>query len=530
MIRIVIFLLAVGALALGVNWFADRPGEVAITWQNWRIETSVMMTVIAVVAICVLCVLLWSLIRALIRSPHQARQFFLRRRGRQGYAAISKGLIAIGAGDARAARRHAEEARRLAPGEPLTLLLGAQTAQMSGDRAGAERSFRAMAERPETKLIGLRGLFIEAQRHGDAMAARLYAEEAVRSEPALTWAGEAVLQFRSAAGDWDGALDMLSRNRRSGLLDRAGFQRDRAVFVTAQALALQDIDRDRSRVLALEAAKAAPDLIPAVALAARFLAESGENRKGARMIEKAWRTRPHPDLADAYANLRLGDSARDRLGRVQKLAAETADNIEGALAVARAAIAAREFPVAREVLARYLAQPTRRVALLMAELEAADTGDQGRAREWTARALTARPDPVWTADGFVSDHWLPMSPVSGRIGAFEWTVPPAAIEGAVREMTAAPDIAQAPDVSVPAMIDAVPEAPQPAHDEALPTPAPQAESAPRDNAEIRPEPRSVELIVPLAHVPDDPGPEPESEREPAPEAADNGWKRRLLGS
>src|SRR5262249_56989341 len=40
-----------------------------------------------------------------------------------------------------------------------------------------------------------------------------------------------------------------------------------------------------------------------------------------------------------------------------------------------------------------------------------------------ARALNARRDPAWTADAFVSDHWLPISPVSGRLDAFEWKDP-----------------------------------------------------------------------------------------------------------
>ena len=55
---------------------------------------------------------------------------------------------------------------------------------------------------------------------------------------------------------------------------------------------------------------------------------------------------------------------------------------------------------------------------------------KGRSREWTARAVYAARDPGWTADGFVSEQWLPMSPVSGRIDAFEWKAPVAAIASA----------------------------------------------------------------------------------------------------
>ena len=55
-----------------------------------------------------------------------------------------------------------------------------------------------MAERDDTKLLGLRGLYIEAQRRKDAAAARAYAEEAANAAPALGWAGQAVLEFRCA--------------------------------------------------------------------------------------------------------------------------------------------------------------------------------------------------------------------------------------------------------------------------------------------------------------------------------------------
>jgi HemY protein len=302
------------------------------------------------------------------------------------------------------------------------LLLSAQTAQLSGDRDAAVATFQEMADRDDTRVLGLHGLFVEAQRRHDHAAALAYAEEAAKHASVPVWAGQAVLEFRCVAGDWSGALERLERNMRSGLIDKRTFRRQRAVLITAQAQSLAGSDRARAIALAREAAKLAPDLVPAAALAGRLLGELGERRRAARIVERAWRANPHPDLAAAYSGLRPGDSARQRLSRVETLAAKGPADAEAALAVARAALDAQEFAAARKALAPYTATPRKRVAALMAELEMAQ-GDEGRGREWMARALNARRDPAWTADAFVSDHWLPISPVSGRLDAFEWKDP-----------------------------------------------------------------------------------------------------------
>ena len=49
---------------------------------------------------------------------------------------------------------------------------------------------------------------------------------------------------------------------------------------------------------------------------------------------------------------------------------------------------------------------------------------RGRGR---LRAVRALHDPAWTADGYVSDRWRPVSPVSGRLDAFQWQTPVAAL-------------------------------------------------------------------------------------------------------
>jgi HemY protein len=422
MIRVLVYLVIVALLAFGAVWFAERPGDVAITWQGRRIDTSVMVLAAAVAAIAVATVMAWSILRAIVRAPDNVSRYLRIRRGVRGYRAVSRGLIAVGSGDARAAKKFTAEAVRIAPREPLTLLLSAQSAQLSGDRDAAVATFQEMADRDDTRVLGLHGLFVEAQRRHDHAAALNYAEEAAKHASVPVWAGQAALEFRCAAGDWSGALDRLERNMKSGLIDKRTFRRQRAVLITAQAQALAGSDRERAIALAREAAKLAPDLVPAATLAGRLLGELGERRRAARIIERAWRANPHPDLAAAYAALRPGDSARQRLSRVETLAAKGPADAEAALAVARAALDAQEFSAARKALAPYTASPRKRVAALMAELEMAQ-GDEGRAREWMARALNARRDPAWTADAFVSDHWLPISPVSGRLDAFEWKDP-----------------------------------------------------------------------------------------------------------
>jgi HemY protein len=513
MIRVVLFLVAAGLLALGVVWLADRPGQIAITWLGYRTDTSVMVAIVAIVAFAIAIVMLWSLVRFMLRSPKLFSLAWRERKRRRGYDAISRGLIAIGAGDSRAAQRFAADAQKSLPGEPLALLLRAQTAQLNGDRAGAEDAFRRMAERSETRLLGLRGLYVEAQRRNDPVAARLAAEEAAKDAPALPWAGQAVLEFRCAAGDWEGALAILENHRRSGMLDRAAFRRQRAVLLTARALAVEEENRDAARTHAVDAAKLVPDLVPAAALAGRLLAEAGERRKAGKILEAAWRANPHPDLAEAYVHVRLSDSARDRLLRAQALARLAPGHRESALAVARAALDAREFGIARNALAPLASEPTQRVALLMAELEQLE-GDDGRAREWMGRALTAARDPAWTADGFVSDRWLPVSPVTGRLDAFQWKVPLAELSAPTPVTIEAPD--------------------EPAHAElvelAREVPSPPLGNVMEENGGARAPagrqaPRAAPL-VPLAQIPDDPGPDPETDADIDPADPKPAWERR----
>jgi HemY protein len=576
MVRMVLFLLLIALAAAGAAWVADQTGDVTLTWGGLRVETTLPVFVFALGITIVAAMLAWTILAALWRTPGRIRRHRHERRHARGRHAITHGLLAIGHGDSAAARQHADVARRFAGHDPLALLLHAQSAQLDGDREGAQRAFRAMAEREDTRLLGLRGLFIEAQRADDPVAAVMIADEALKLSPSSTWASHAVLGFRCAKGDWGGALSILDNNVSAGLIDKATYRRHRGVLLTARALELEKVDRDLSRETAMEAVKLAPTLAPAAALAAKFNSEAHQVRRAMRIVEAAWLNQPHPDLAEAYAHVRLGDAARQRLVRVETLASKTPGHIEGALAIARAAIDATEFARARAALAPFAASPTQRVALLMAEIERTEHGDSGKARAWTLRAVRARHDSAWTADGYVSDRWRPVSPVTGRLDAFQWQTPVASLpsdKGATIEsspfeeaMLAAPsprrdvavtDVPAEPPRELPAEVKPEPAAqdnsPQVATAEpvllpAAPPAAPPQTAPQASPPQPEPEPQaaapaplfrsridlakasSAPAVIPILRPPDDPGVDDEApsdefvEQIGTPKAQAGGWR------
>ncbi len=308
--------------------------------------------------------------------------------------------------------------------EPLIKLLEAQTAMLEGRTEDARKGFEAMVDDPETRLLGLRGLYIEAQRVGARDAARHYAAEAAAQAPQLEWASSAVIGQLCAEGDWDAALKLVDARKQALSHGKDVVKKERAALLTAKAMAVVDVDHAQARTLALEANKLAPDLVPAAVVAARALFSDGDIRKGSKILEAAWKRFPHPDIASTYVYARSGDTAQDRLKRAKHLVSLRSNNAEGSLALARAAYEAGDYRSARDNAEQVLrASPRESAYLLLADIEEAETGDQGKVREWLARAVKAPRDPAWTADGYVSEQWSPVSPVSGRLNSFEWKVP-----------------------------------------------------------------------------------------------------------
>ena len=331
-------------------------------------------------------------------------------------------------------------AKKYVPEEPMTLLLEAQSAQLNEDAIASRQAFERMLEKPEMAELGLRGLYIEAKKAGQAEAAKQFAQRALAANPGLQWSSSALFDIQCREGDWRGALNTLGQAKHHRHLARAEADRRRALLLTQLATELEETQQGKALAYAQEALGLSPSLVPAAAIAGRILASQGNTARATKLLTQAWHTSPHPEIALIYAHARTGDSPRDRLARVKTLAGSGPASLEGDIAVAVAAIEAKEWDAARAALQPHLANaPAARVCRLMARIEVGQNRDLGRAREWLAKAARGAPDPAWVApDGAVSPEWQAVSPKSGALGAFEWRTPPGSGPAAATAWLACP--------------------------------------------------------------------------------------------
>lgn len=300
--------------------------------------------------------------------------------------------------------------------------------------------------------------------------------------------------------------------------------------MTARATARLDADPKGAKEDAKQALKLDEDFVPAGLIAAKACLREDNLRKAASILEKLWKSTGHPEVAKLYVRARSGDSAADRLKRAEKLEAMRPNNAEALFVVAEAALETRDFALARakaEAAARL--SPRESAFLLLADIEDAETGDQGRIRHWMNQALKAPRDPAWTADGITSAEWLPVSPVSGRLDAFEWKTPVSQIEGPLEEGSANP-ADEAIRTLPPLAIDSRAEAP--AETAAVEEEAPVIEAPPAEEsrakdtvvplksetpaakvAEEKKEEEELEAARPFFGLPDDPGVKEEAKRD-----------------
>lgn len=293
MIRAVWFLAKLAALAGAVAWMQRHPGQVALTWGGYVVETSTAVLTLAVAALFITLLFIDRAWRALRGLGAALRA----RRVAAGHKALTVGFVALAAGDAARADRAARRAQKLLSAAPLPLLLSAQAAQLRGDAAGAKAAFEALARDKDAAFLGVKGLLQDATAKGDSKTALDLARRAEALIPGRPWVARALADLEARNGRWTAAWKALSRARRREGVTREEERSQRQAILLAQA---GEKTGWRARRLMRQAFGLDPAFTPAAARLAERLLEEGRRRAALNVLRAAWVAAPHPWLADLW--------------------------------------------------------------------------------------------------------------------------------------------------------------------------------------------------------------------------------------
>lgn len=426
--RALFFFVEVAVVAAIAVWLADRPGNVAVDWQGWRVETSVGVLALFIFAVVVAGAVVYSAWRWLRRQPGEMALSRRHRREAAGYRALSDGMAAVAAGDAAAARKLARRAESLLKSPAHTLLLSAQAAQLDGNEAAARRCFEQMLDNPETEFLGLRGLILQALHDGDEDKALDFSQRAYALRPSVPWLSDTLVSLHTKAGRWRAAQKLIEDAQRHKRIPADVGRRQQAVLLTERARAAF---RRGALADAFEQVRRAHDLDPAQPVAAelliRLVADDGRLRRARKVAERTWRAAPHPLLATAYLDIGGDQAPLDRYRAIAHLTKENPTHPESRFALAETAVAAKLWGEARQQLeALATAAPTARVYRLWAELEEAETGDSDAARRRIDQAAEADADTAWVCAncGTVADDWAGVCGNCRSFATLTWKQPP----------------------------------------------------------------------------------------------------------
>ncbi len=491
-IKILIFLAVVAALAFGAAWILETPGEIRIDFGAREFFVSPIGFVIAVVALVVGALILLKVIgflaavvSFLLGDETAISRYFSRSRERRGFEALTDGMVALASGDAKLAQRKAKRADALLHRPQVTRLLSAQAAELGGDRDKAFEHYKEMLTDDRTRFVGVQGLMQQKLAEGDTDTALALAKKGFALRPDNERVLRTLFELQSKQQDWSGARDTLNATIHARLLPRdVGTRRDAVLSLADARAALAAGNTARGNEAALQANRLAPALVPAAVLAAQAHLAHGAKRKAARALIAAWTVTPHPDLAAAFAAIEPDETPAARRKRFVSLIGAAPGHPESRMLEAELALAAEDFPAARRALGDLAeTDPTTRSLALMAAIERGQGASDTVVRGWLAKALGASRGPQWVCDKCAHIHaaWAPVCENCGAFDTLEWKTPPHGEDGSIASSAMLP-LLVGDDPEPEPEPEPAPEAPPAAA--APPPPEPGRRKQPIDDAEL----------------------------------------------
>ena len=429
MLRLLGFFIVTGALMFGAAWIFENDNPLQIRWFDGQVyDWSLAWLIVAGLAFALAAVVVYELLRIVLGYP--VRWWRKRRVNRQldGLRTVTRGMMAVAAGDGTQAKELKREAEKLlGEREPAALLLAAQAAELDDNHEVAQLKYRQMLRQRPTALLGLRGLLHDALATGDMDQALTLARRAYREYPYTEWVVQQLFDLLVHHRLWSEALRRVDDLKLNRVVAADQAQRLRALlkFMLAQERAEKG-ELQEALKSAMDAAKRQRSFAPAAAFASELANRLDRKRQARNVVEEAWARAPHPRLVEAYAALEPNEPASDRFARFERLYNRNAGHHLTQRIMIEAALAAGETGRARSFV-REVPGTNPTTGTLQTAIDALKSvePDSPRIPEFEALSTDAPADEAWVCQrtGQVLPRWQPFGP-TGEFDTLRWQSPP----------------------------------------------------------------------------------------------------------
>lgn len=434
MIRALWFLTQIALLAVAAVWIFNRPGTVDVHWLGYDIEAHVGVAFIAAVVVFFTLLLFYKIIGFLFSLPRRLMGMRGRKRRDRGFQALTVGLSAVAAGDAKLASYQAYRMRQYLPDESgLPWLLEAQAARLRGDEPEARGYFEKLLKDKDTAFLGVRGLLHAAVESADLDRALTLARQAMVMHPDQPWIIRTVFGLEIQKREWAAALNTLKKGERAKAWTTEEVKSNRIAILLQQGDELHRGGYQGEAAKKLkEAQRLDPSFVPSAIRLAQNYIEHQKRRHAIAVIERAWKENPHPDLVPLWDSLAPYNKPGDMTAHLrwfERLVALKPGDAESQIAAARAAINDGLWGEAWQYLAAAeKIRPNARLYRLWAQMEE-KTGHGESAKRYWEKAADAAADKVWTCreTGRIYERWSPIAEPHGSFNTIIWGDPAALV-------------------------------------------------------------------------------------------------------
>lgn len=431
MLRALWFFAQLAIVVCGALWLIAQKGAVDIQWNNYTISLQLGMFLLCAALFVLLCVTLFRLIGTIVDMPRLFSRNRKERNRAKGFRSLTRGFVAIAAGDAKKAGVYAKEARNWLPDETgLPLLLEAQAARLRGEENSAREIFEKLLTDKDAAFFGVRGLLKSSLDEGDTIKALSYAKTALDQNPKQPWILKSVYDLQLQNRLWVDAYDTLTRLRKLKVMDDGSVKKDEVTLLILLAERDRDAGNEVQRLKKLETAvKINPAFVPAVTRLAEYYWDKDKKPKISGIIERAWKYNPHPDLLVWWEKIAPEPKSSDpsrRLRWFEKLVALKPESVYGQRGAAKAAMDCALWGVAKTYLnVAESIRPSAQIFRLHADLEEQTTRNAVAIRNWLEKAASAPAEAVWFCNqtGYIYDSWSPVAQPHGAFNSIEWGHP-----------------------------------------------------------------------------------------------------------